>query len=457
MNKPNVIVFLTDQQRWDTMGLHGNPLDLTPNLDYHALRHTHLANCFTPQPVCGPARGALQTGVMPSASGCMNNGDRLPENLPCLGSLFRDAGYRTGYIGKWHLAGGDQPKGPVAPDRRGGYDEWLGADVLEAVSTPYDCTVFDGEGREHHLPGYRSDALADAGIRFLQTNKDRPFFLFISLLEPHQQNSQDDYPPPQGTREHYVGRWMPPDLEALGGSSARHLAGYWGMVKRIDEAYGRIHDALLSLGLDQNTITLFTSDHGCHFRTRNSEYKRTCHESSIRVPGVLTGPMFAGGGHRGELVSLIDFAPTLLDAADIPVPPTMQGRSILTRLDDRSAPWREEVLSQFNEDDGGSHPRVQRVGRTLRTQRWKYAVSANVTDTTLRHYPEYVESHLYDLEHDPYELENLIDLPQARETCETLRERLHSAMTAVGEPACQILPTESSGRPGQRKLVPGTE
>jgi len=454
---PNVIVFFTDQQRWDTMGLHGNPLDLTPNLDRFARTHTHLANCFTPQPVCGPARGAMQTGMMPSASGCMNNGDRLPVNTPCLGALFRDAGYHTGYIGKWHLAGHGQPKGPVAPDLRGGYVEWLGAEVLEAVSTPYDCAVFDGDGRELHLPGYRVDALADAAIRFIDARKERPFFLFVSLLEPHQQNNQDDFPPPQGTRERYAGRWLPPDLEALGGSSARHLAGYWGMVKRIDEAYGRLHDALASLGLAENTVTLFTSDHGCHFRTRNSEFKRSCHESSIRVPGVLTGSMFAGGGHRTELVSLIDFAPTLLEAASIPIPASMQGRSILPRLRDHSVPWRGEVLSQFNEDDGGTAPRIRRVGRILRTRRWKYCVSADVEDTTLLHYPGYAESHLYDLEHDPYELENLIHLPQARPVCETLRSRLVAAMADVGEPPSEIQPAKATTRPGQRKLPPGTE
>lgn len=439
------------------MGLHGNPLDLTPNLDYQALRHTHLANCFTPQPVCGPARGAMQTGMMPSASGCMNNGDRLSDNLPHLGGLFRDADYHTGYIGKWHLAGHDQPKGPVAPDRRGGYTEWLGAEVLEAVSTPYDCTVFDGEGREHHLPGYRVDALADAAIRFIHTHKDHPFFLFVSFLEPHQQNSLDDYPPPIGTRERYTGRWCPPDLEALGGSSARHLPGYWGMVKRLDDAYGRLHDALISLGLADNTVTLFTSDHGCHFRTRNSEFKRSCHEASIRVPGVLTGPMFESGGRRNELVSLIDFAPTLLDAAEIPVPASMQGHSLLRRLRDRSAPWRNAVLSQFNEDDGSTTPRIMRVGRTLRTRRWKYCVSAQTNDTTLRHYPAYTESHLYDLEHDPYELENLVQLPQASGTCETLRNRLHSAMADAGEPPADIHPAEPCGRAGQRKLAPGSE
>ena len=118
---------------------------------------------------------------------------------------------------------------------------------------------------------------------------------------------------------------MPPDLAALGGSAHQHLGGYYGMVKRLDEALGRLLDALKSLDLLDNTIVLFTSDHGCHFKTRNAEYKRSCHESSIRVPTALSGPGFEGGGQVRQLVSLVDLPPTLLDAAGLPVPPADAG------------------------------------------------------------------------------------------------------------------------------------
>src|SRR5690606_35894749 len=112
-------------------------------------------------------------------------------------------------------------------------------------------------------------------------------------------------------------------------STHQHLAGYYGIVRRLDEALGRLFDALKSLGLDDDTIILFTSDHGNHFKTRNREYKRSCHEASIRVPTALCGPGFDGGGQIRQLVSLVDLPPTLLDAAGIPVPDSMMGRSIL--------------------------------------------------------------------------------------------------------------------------------
>ena len=206
---------------------------------------------------------------------------------------------------------------------RGGYQDWLAANLLEFVSDAYDCRLYDEAGVEHRLPGYRADAVTDGAIRYLARPRAQPFFLFVSYLEPHHQNSRDVYPTPDGCAGRYHGRWVPPDLATLGGTTAAHLAGYYGMVRRLDEGLGRIYDALKSSAQLENTIVLFTSDHGCHFKTRNAEYKRSCHESSIRVPTMFHGPGFMGGGDRPELVGLIDLPPTLLDAAGLPVPPEM--------------------------------------------------------------------------------------------------------------------------------------
>ena len=272
MNRPNVIVFFTDQQRWDTMAAHGNPLELTPNLDRAAREGTFLENAVTCQPVCGPARSCFQTGRYATQTTCFRNGIPLPTREKTLAHCFNEGGYETGYIGKWHLAAHDCV-GPVPKEQRGGYQNWLGTNLLEFVSDAYDCVLYDDDDEAVHLPGYRVDAMTDAAIRFATRPRENPFFLFFSLLEPHHQNHADDYPAPDGMEVRYRDRWTPPDLAALGGSSARHLAGYYAMVKRIDDAYGRLRDALKSRGLLENTILLFTSDHGCHFKTRNAEYK----------------------------------------------------------------------------------------------------------------------------------------------------------------------------------------
>ena len=443
-DRPNVLVFYTDQQRWDTTGVHGNPLDLTPNFDRMAQHGTHVAYSFTCQPVCGPARASLQTGLYATNTGCFRNGIALPSHLKTLAHYFREAGYTTAYIGKWHLASQE----PVPMHQRGGYEYWLASNVLEFTSDAYHCITYDNDNKPVRLPGYRVDALTDAAIRYLAEHQDRPFYLFLSFLEPHFQNRLDDHPAPDGYRERYVGRWIPPDLAALGGSTHQHLAGYYGMVKRLDEALGRLLDALKSLDLIEKTIVLFTSDHGCHFKTRNAEYKRSCHESSVRVPTALQGPGFNGGGRVCQLVSTVDLPLTLLDAAGLPIPKEMQGRSILPLLRRETEGWPEEVFIQISE---------AQVGRAVRTHRWKYSVVApdkkGNQDPASDHY---VEEFLYDLEVDPYELANLIELQAYRGVAAVMRERLLRRMVEAGEarPTIEPAPTHPSG---QRRVYPQEE
>ncbi|MCJ7737184.1 MAG: sulfatase-like hydrolase/transferase [Anaerolineae bacterium] len=424
--RPNVVVFFTDQQRWDTTGVHGNPLGLTPNFDRMARRGTHVANSFTCQPVCAPARSSLQTGLYATQTGVFRNGIALSQSAHTLAHSFREAGYHTGYIGKWHLA----DREPVPDAQRGGYEYWLGANLLEFTSDAYDTVMFDNDCQPVKLPGHRVDAQTDAAIRYIDAHKDHPFELFISYLEPHHQNHVDDFIAPDGYREQYTARWMSPDLAALGGSACQHLGGSFGIVKRLDEALGRLLDALKSLDLLDNTIVLFTSDHGCHFKTRNAEYKRSCHESSIRVPTALRGPGFDGGGYMSQLVSLVDLPPTLLDAAGLSIPQQMQGRSILPLLRSSTNDWPDDVFIQISESQ---------VGRAVRTHRWKYSVSAPGRD------PEndsrsgrYTEEFLYCLETDPYELTNLIGLESHQEVASVMRDRLVRRMVEAGEAAPEV-------------------
>ncbi|MGW5365074.1 sulfatase-like hydrolase/transferase [Actinopolymorpha pittospori] len=435
---PNVVVFFTDQQRWDTTGLHGNPLELTPNLDRLARQGTHLHHSFTCQPVCAPSRAVLQTGQYPTTTGVFRNGLRLPPTVPTLAHHFGDAGYATGYIGKWHL--GDRASlGPVAPEQRGGYQYWLASNALEHTSDAYDTVMYDENGEPVSLPGYRVDALTDAAIRYVDAHQAEPFYLFVSYLEPHHQNHRDDYPAPHGYDERYRGRWVPPDLAALGGTAHSHLGGYFGMVKRLDEALGRLLDALESMGILDNTVVLFTSDHGNHFKTRNGEYKRSVHDASIRVPTVISGPGFQGGREIQELVSHIDLAPTLLDAAGLAIPEEMQGRSILPLVRGERSDWPDDLFVQVSESQ---------VGRGVRTARWKYGVvSPDADPTTEPGADRYVETYLYDLRADPYELRNLAGLTSHRVVADRLRERLVRRMIQAGEAEPKIEPaTPAEGK-----------
>ncbi|MCY3780678.1 MAG: sulfatase-like hydrolase/transferase [Chloroflexi bacterium] len=436
---PNIIVFFTDQQRWDTTGVHGNPLDLTPNFDRLARAGTDVHYSITCQPVCGPARACLQTGLYATETGCYRNGIPLPSDSRTLAHYFQEADYDTAYIGKWHLS--DEGAGFVSKAQRGGYDYWLASNVLEFTSDAYDMVMYDGDGAAHKLPGYRVDAQTDAMIRYINEHQERPFFLFSSFIEPHHQNHRDDFPAPPGYASRYRGRWLPPDLAALGGSAHQHLAGYLGMIKRLDEALGRLVDALISLDMLEDTIILFTSDHGCHFKTRNAEYKRSCHDASVRVPTMFHGGPFSGGGRLGQMVSLLDLPPTLLDAAGISVPEQMQGRSILPLLRGEAEDWPAEAFIQLSE----SH-----LGRAIRSRRWKYAVTAPRKDGWNDAASDsYIETELYDLLADPDELHNRIGCESHRDVADVLRSRLIRRMIEAGEDEPIIEPATFAPCPGQ--------
>lgn len=443
----NFVIFFTDQQRWDTLGLNGNPMRLTPNLDRLARQGTFFREAVTPQPVCGPARSCIQTGQYATTTGVWRNGPGLKADAPKLAELFKSAGYRTGYIGKWHLSEGTG-EGPVPEANRGGYDDWLAANCVELVSGPYSARLWDEKGEAVQLPGYRVDAQTDAAIRYIverSREPGQPYLLFLSYLEPHHQNTDDSYPAPHGMEMDYTGGWLPPDLQALGGSSPQHWAGYCAMVKRLDDALGRLMDALESTGQAENTVVVFMSDHGCHFKTRNAEYKRSPHESSVRVPLAFWGPKWNGGGEHACPASLVDIAPSLLETAGIEIPDTMEGRSLLPVTCGDRAHLPGESFIQFG--DGFLPP-----GRAVRTGRWKFAVTAPEEFKGQPAAPVYLETELYDLQADPYELTNLVGLPSHADVRECLRDRLLARMAETGESGARIAAAEQAESSGQRTV-----
>ena len=162
MKRPNIVFYFADQQRWDTLGCYGQPLPVTPNLDQIAENGVLFQNAFTCQPVCGPARACLQTGVYATENGCYRNAIALPSSKETLAEYLNSAGYHTAYIGKWHLASNGKEPGecfatlPVPPERRGGYQYWMAADVLEFTSHGYNGYVYNGAGEKMEFKGKTS-------------------------------------------------------------------------------------------------------------------------------------------------------------------------------------------------------------------------------------------------------------------------------------------------------------
>jgi len=430
--KPNIVFIFSDQQRWDTLGCYGQKIDISPNLDKMAKEGVLFTNSFTCQPVCGPARAALQTGKYPTEVGCHTNGHMLPMGEKTMAHHLSAAGYEVGYIGKWHLASVPVHYETIAipPERRGGYkDYWLASDVLEFTSHSYDGHMFNDKMEKVDFPKdrYRVDCLTDYAVDYLKTRKlDKPFFLFISFIEPHFQNDHKHFEGPRGSKEKYAKYEVPGDLVGTNGDWREEFPDYLGCCNALDGAVGRIRETLDQLGLADNTLVLYTSDHACHFKTRNSEYKRSCHDDSIRTPLIAYGPGFTGGKVVDELVSLIDMPATVLAAAGIETPDYMRGRPVQGLVDGTARDWPEEVFVQISEDI---------IGRAVRTKKWKYSVVAPkpADGPQPPSADAYTEHFLYDLENDPNERTNLVRDPAYTDVRAELAAVLKRRMVAVGE------------------------
>ena len=405
MSTPNILFILSDQQRWDTVDCYGRPIfpGLTPNLDRMAGEGVMFRHAFTPQPVCGPARSCLQTGQYATETGFHTNHRGLRDGQRALAHWMSESGYQVGYVGKWHLSmrwdeTGNAGTQPIPVERRGGYsDYWLAAETLEYTSHGYEGFLYDINDQRVDFEGYRVDRTADFVIDALrdlnQRNHSRPFFLFASFIEPHHQNDLNRYIGPIGSKEKFRDYNIPGDLENAAGFWEKQLPDYLGCCESLDQNVGKILAELNSLGISDDTIVIYTSDHGDHFGTRNSESKRSPHEASIRVPLIIRGLGFEGGRIVNELVSLIDFPSTVLAADNIEAPAQMRGHPLQKLLQEGPGDWPSDVFVQISES---------MVGRALRTDRWKYCIHAPdrdpVHDASSDRYEEYC---LYDLQNDP--------------------------------------------------------
>lgn len=424
-DQPNVLLVLTDQQRWDTVGAYGNPMDLTPTLDSLASRGTRLERAITPQPTCGPGKASILTGQYASEVDVWR-GSRPLANERTLGHYFADAGYDVGFVGTWHVAGTFDE--PVPPEKRGGFDDfWVGADVPEFTTHPTEGKLYDENGDPVEFDEYRADAFtgfAEDAIAALE----EPFFLVVSYLEPHDQNDMWTFVAPDGYAERHAERpYIPSDLRDRPGNWYEELPDYYGMCERLDECVARLLTTLKAEADADNTVFGYTSEHGCHFHTRPGEYKRTCHESAVRVPAIFAGPGFDGRRTVEQVRSLIDLAPTLLDAVDLPTPDGMHGESFLPLV-------QEDIL----DEDGEAFIQISEaeIGRAIRTDRWKYAVAAPSEDGWRGGSGDpdsdvYLERYLYDLQRDPEESVNLVGRHDFRDVADNLRERLLSYIQSV--------------------------
>jgi arylsulfatase A-like enzyme len=440
--RPNIVVYHSDQFRWDFVGANGlNSSTRTPNLDALAAVGTNFNHAVTNQPVCAPSRSVTITGRYATETGVWRNGLGLREDLPTIATELGKAGYTANYIGKWHMAPGSAAegggRGPVKLEHRGGFvDLWEASNALEFSTHPYEGTIWDRDGNEITFKDqYRVDFLTDRAEKFLRQKHEKPFLLVISQLEPHQQNDMGQPIAPKGAAARFINSAVPGDLRALPGTWQAQLPDYYGCIESIDASVGRLRKVLEEEHLADDTIFVFMSDHGCHFMTRNQEYKRSTHNSSLRVPLLIEGPGFESARQIQEIIGLVHIAPTLLDAAGVPVPDSMQGKSFLPLVHSAQAreAWQNKELIQISES---------MTGRAIRTKDWTYCVADPTGVTGTPASTNYHEYQMYDQRNDPYELVNLAGRKEFRETAEKLRQELKGLIVASGEPEPEIVPAK---------------
>ncbi|MBI9095333.1 MAG: sulfatase-like hydrolase/transferase [Sphaerochaeta sp.] len=435
MAQPNIIFYFSDQQRFDTCGCYGQSLDITPHLDTLSDEGVRFDLAFSPQPVCGPCRAIFQTGLYPTETGCFRNNIALPSDVKTLANYLTEAGYENAYIGKWHLAstGGleetpaiDYRTIPIPKGLRGGYEGfWRASDVLEFTSNGYGGYVYDENNAKCEFTGYRADCITDFALEFLdQYTGEKPFFMTVSHIEPHHQNDSNHYQGPVGSKEKFRDFPIPGDLAALEGDYREEYPDYLGACESLDTNLGRLVESLKQKKLYENTVIIFVSDHGSHFKTRNKDghlngyddYKRTCHDAALRIPLVIRGGSFLGGKVVEDLVSTASLPKTILSMAGVDVGSAMIGEDLAEVVQKKDPNRVNEVFAQISES---------RVGRCIRTPQFKYAVYApGKNGGTDMDSDVYVDDFLYDLEKDPFELTNLIfDKAYTRDKL-VLRERL---------------------------------
>ena len=414
--RPNIIFLMPDQHRAQAVGCLGNAEVRTPHIDRFAAQGLTLDNTFANTPVCCPARAILLTGQYCHRNGMMANDLHLREDGVSFAKTLAANGYRTGFVGKWHLDGGKRLPGFVPPGaRRQGFQYWA---ANQCSHQHFNNTIFRDTPEPIHLDRFEADAYADYGIEFIKQAQadDRPFYLTVQWGPPH-----DPYKAPPEYRNQYdpATLTMRPNWQDKAGCPGpKEIAEYYGMVTAIDAATGKILKVLDELGLAENTIVLFSSDHGDMLGSQGERLKRKPWEESIKVPGFLRWPgKIKAASHTKAFFSHVDFAPTLLGLAGIRPPAEMQGRDLSAHLLTGKGKAPDEAYFQIFGPFSGDG--TEGGWRGVRTERYMYARYADKPWV------------LYDIERDPYQQKNLIGQNQSVES--DMERRLKRLMSETGD------------------------
>jgi arylsulfatase A-like enzyme len=411
--KPNVVYVFADQLRYSALGCSGNRQIRTPNIDKMASRGVLFRNAISGFPLCSPYRAMLITGRYGQSTGMVGNDIYLPQTRNSIANVFARAGYQTGYIGKWHLEAHRQPY--VPKERRQGFDYW----VTENCTHQYfdGPTCFGDDPNPRPLPGYQPDAQTDLAINYIREHKDKPFFLCLSWSTPHNPHIA----PPQ-----WLGMYSPDGIKLPPNtpeSSKQSIARYYAMTSNLDYNIGRLRRALVEAGIEEDTILVFSSDHGDMLGAhgQGTAPKQRPWEESIHVPFIVSYPRRVPRGRKIDtLLHPVDIMPTLLGLAGVATPSSVQGTDLSGFVLGKPGKEPDSVLLQIVCPAGGDNS-PPAAWRGVRTKRYTYARFRDKGWV------------LYDNARDPYQLNNLIDKPEARTLQAEMEEKLQGWLKRTGD------------------------
>jgi arylsulfatase A-like enzyme len=465
--RPNIIFIMTDDHAAHAISAYGSRVNKTPNLDRLANEGALLANVFATNSICSPSRAAILTGQYSHVNG-VTMFNRFDSSRSTVARLLQGSGYYTGMIGKWHL--GSDPAG---------FDRW---EILPGQGSYRDPLLYTSTGEKVYAGRYVTDVITDLAIEFLDSRpRGRPFFLMMHHKAPHRPwepsetyaarfaerrvpepvtfwdsydtrtdalhenmqrvaadlNNRDlKLTPPSGLTGQELAKWLTTKPETvttvrdgksvtLSGQALvrwkyqRYMQNYLATVQSVDDSVGRVLGYLDTSGLAANTLVVYTSDQGFFLGDHGLFDKRFMYEESIRMPFLVRWPGVIKPGSRSSVMALnIDFAPTFLESAGLPIPPEMQGRSLLPVL--RGQPpreWRTSMYYRYYHDPGDHNTRAHYGVRTL-THKLIYFWKKDQWE-------------LFDLANDPHELHNLYGEPGQEALTASLKAELARLKQAV--------------------------
>lgn len=442
--RPNIIYILTDDQRYDELGFM-NPILDTPHMNRLAKEGTHFRNAFVTTSLCSPSRASILTGLYMHNHGVVDNNKPPREGTRYFPEYLQEAGYTTGFFGKWHM-GEHLSSNRKLDDPQPGFDRWVsfaGQGHYYPQGEQGKTHTLNVDGKTVPQKGYITDELTDYAIEWLNTREiDKPFFMYLSHkavhadflpAERHREQYKDKkIPVPESqadTEENYKGKpmWVKNQRNSWHGVDFPYHSSldvqsykmqYHRTLSAVDDSLGRILKWLEDNGHDKNTIVMFMGDNGFLFGEHGLIDKRNAYEESMRVPLLAWGGDLKQNHKVDEITANIDIAATVLDMAGTDIPSYFDGKSFYPLAKgERIKNWRSDLLYEYYwEFNFPSTPTTF----ALRTERYKFIMYHGIWDT----------EELYDLKKDPKEMRNLINEPGYLSVVADLRAKLFDKLEA---------------------------